>query len=170
MSRYRVVAAESPVQIDARSSMHPIHAITRELSGDIEVTLDAQGWPDLTKPYSATLSLPVESIRSGNNLQDREMRRRLDSRRNPTIEVSVAEAQPAATGGRYRATARIAANGQAQSVTGEVRMRSEGDRIVIEGEQVIDMRSFGVEPPRLLILKVEPEVTVHVHVTAVEQH
>jgi hypothetical protein len=41
--------------------------------------------------------------------------------------------------------------------------------LTIDGEQVIDMRDFGIDPPRLIILTVDPEVTVRVHIAATLQ-
>ena len=50
---------------------------------------------------------------------------------------------------------------------GEVGLRSLDERTIeIEGHQVIDMRNFGLEPPRLLMLRVYPEIQVRGRVVA----
>lgn len=165
MARFRVVSRDSPVTIDAVSTMHPVHATSTQLTGTIEVELDGSGAVDLASPHAAHLVLPVESLSSGHGVQDREMRRRLDTKRHPTITVDVAEATPA-DGGRLRASARVTVRGQTEALDGEVSLSVDGDRLVVEGEKRVDMRTFGIDPPRLLILKVEPEVTVRVRITA----
>ena len=38
--------------------------------------------------------------------------------------------------------------------------------LVIEGEQTFDIRDFGVQPPKILMLKVHPDVRVRVKVVA----
>ena len=49
----------------------------------------------------------------------------------------------------------------------EVTFRVLDDKTIeIEGEKVIDMRSFGLEPSKLLVLKVHPEVKIRARVIA----
>lgn len=169
MPTYAVIPTDSPVMLESESNLHPVHIESRQLTGTVEVALDAAGKPDLSTPVQAHLRIPVDSLRSGNGLQDREMQRRLDTRRNPEITVEVTDVTALDADGRYHATARIAVRGQSELVDGDVAVSIDGDRLVVEGEQTIDMRSFGVQPPRLLVLKVQPEVLVHVRITAQRQ-
>ena len=166
MPTYRIIPERSPVTIDAESSMHPVHASSSAVTGTLELRLDGQGRPDLDAPYAARLSVPVESITSGHGLQDREMHRRLDTRRHPRIGVEVTDAARLADDGRYRAKARITVRGETRDVEGEVALSVDGDQLVVEGQQTIDMRIFGVDPPRLLVIKVQPEVVVRVRLVA----
>ena len=149
--------------------MHPVHAVSTALSGSLVVELDEQGRPDLEAPYSARLRVAVVTLRSGNSLQDREMYRRLDEKRYPHITVDVIEVTPSPSTGHYHAKARINVRGDSQEVEGDVTISVDGGRLVVEGEKAIDMRAFGVQPPRLLMVKVEPEVLVRVRVTAQRQ-
>jgi polyisoprenoid-binding protein YceI len=170
MATFNVLSQESPVSVDAQTTGHPVHAESHALSGTVDVELDEQGHPNLAQPYSAHLQVPVETLRSGHNLQDREMHRRLDTRHFPDITVDLTEVTPAEeTEGHYRAKARLSVRGQTQEVEGDVTLSVDGDRIVIEGEKTIDMRSFGVAPPNLIVLRVAPEVGVRVRVTAQRQ-
>jgi hypothetical protein len=41
--------------------------------------------------------------------------------------------------------------------------------IRLVGESVFDIREFGLEPPRILLLKVEPEVKVAVDIVAARE-
>ncbi len=166
MTRYHVVPAESPVTITAHSTGHDSHATATGLTGTLEVQLDDADKPVLSAPYSAHLTLPVESIRSHSHIQDREMKRRLDTHRHPNIQVDVSEATELDATGRYHATAQVTVHGQTKPISGDVTLTVAGSRLVLEGKQVIDMRDFGIEPPRLIILKVQPQVTVQVRITA----
>ena len=38
--------------------------------------------------------------------------------------------------------------------------------MILAGETTFDMRDFGMEPPRILMLRVEPDVTVRVTIVA----
>ncbi len=41
--------------------------------------------------------------------------------------------------------------------------------IQLEGESTFDIRDFGMEPPRILMLRVEPEVEVRVEIVATRE-
>jgi hypothetical protein len=58
-----------------------------------------------------------------------------------------------------------------QTVEGEVTVsRPDNGTLVIEGEQQFDIRDFKVSPPKVLMLKVHPEVKVRIRVEAVEEN
>jgi polyisoprenoid-binding protein YceI len=44
--------------------------------------------------------------------------------------------------------------------------RLDDTTIELTGEATFDVRDFGMEPPRILMLRVEPEVTVRVEIVA----
>jgi hypothetical protein len=44
--------------------------------------------------------------------------------------------------------------------------RVDPDTIRLTGEETFDIRDFGMEPPRILLLRVEPEVRVRVDIIA----
>ena len=169
MATYLVLPRESPVTIDAQSSMHPVRATSLALTGSVELELGDDGRPDLGRPYRAELRLALESIRSGNRLQDREMHRRLHSRHHPDIVVHVTEITWSGDDQEYLAAARLTVRGITREVDARIRLAIDGDRLIVDGEKVIDMRWFGIDPPRLLVLKVQPEVVVRVRVTARRQ-
>jgi polyisoprenoid-binding protein YceI len=61
-------------------------------------------------------------------------------------------------------------HGVARPVEGEVRLRVVDERTLeIEGERVFDLRDYGLEPPRILMLKVYPEVRVRAQVIAEQE-
>jgi hypothetical protein len=45
----------------------------------------------------------------------------------------------------------------------------DGRSLVIEGEQTFDIRDFGVDPPKILMFKVHPDVRVRVKVFAEQE-
>ena len=46
---------------------------------------------------------------------------------------------------------------------------STRDRSGCTGQSTFDIRDFGMEPPRILLLKVEPDVTVRVEIVATKE-
>ena len=169
MPRFKVNTAQSTVKVGLRVNLHPSHINANALSGVIECEVDRQGRPRLDQPYTATLTLPVDAIKSGNGIQDREMRRRFDVSHFPTITATVTHGEALDGDGRYRATARLTMHGQTRDITGDVQLDVKGKTMTIDGQQVINVKDFGIDPPRLIILKVEPDVDLQVHIVAERQ-
>lgn len=167
MARYRIVAG-SRIETDMTSNVHPIHAAAERVSGVIEGVIEAGGGPDFEAPHNARVEIPVESMQSGNRLQDMEMQRRIDARQFPTIVITVNRAWKVAGDGRTRARFEVEAHGRARPYEGDFSLRVDGRRLTVEGEHTFDMRDFGVDPPRFLGLKMDPEVNVKVRLEAVE--
>jgi polyisoprenoid-binding protein YceI len=158
MAARPIVPEASEVLVEARSSLHAIHGRATQLSGEVEVEV-VDGRPG--KSLRGRIEVPVDGLRSGNPLEDRELHRRADARRFPAILGEVRSATSDGDG-RFRVEGDVTFHGVTQSVTGEVRVSVEGDRLVVEGEHVFDVRDFGITPPRILMLRVEPDVTVRI--------
>lgn len=169
MTTFHVVAGQSSVETEVRSSVHPIHGKADELSGTIEAEFDGDGGPRLDLPHAGWVELPVEAIKSGNRLNDAEMRRRADARRYPTIRFEVKRAWAGDGTGRFRGSFEVTAHGRSQDFEEDFTATLEGSRLVLQGEHVFDMRDFGVDPPKILTLKVEPQVRVRVRLVAEER-
>jgi polyisoprenoid-binding protein YceI len=168
VARFEVNTAQTTIQVGLRVNLHPSHVNANALTGFIECELDDQGKPRLDQPYRAELTLPVEAIKSGNGIQDREMRRRFDTSRYPNITAVVTHGEALDGEGRYRATAQLTLHGVTKDITGDVHITANGRTLTIDGQQVINIKDFGIDPPRLIILKVEPDVDLQVHIVAAE--
>jgi hypothetical protein len=166
---FRIVPGSSSIETEIRSSIHPIHGRSTEPTGEIEADFDADGRPNLDSPYKAWLEVPVESIKSGNRLNDMEMQRRADVRSYPNIRCDLLKVWATDRPGRYRASIDVTAHGRSRPIEEEFTLSFEGSRLVVEGRHTFDMRDFGVNPPRILTLKVEPEVNVEAHLVAEEE-
>ena len=106
-------------------------------------------------------------MKSGNALYDHELERRLEARKYPFIRGSVREVQALGDGQRYRVLGQLEFHGVIRAVEGEVRLRMLDERTLeIEGERVFDLREYGLDPPRILMLKVYPDVRVRAQVVA----
>jgi polyisoprenoid-binding protein YceI len=145
--------------------MHPIHGEAEGLEGSIEADV-ADGRIDVSAVVpKIQIELPVEKLQSGKKFEDAEMMRRIDARRFPRITGSTTELQE--NGGTYRIRGDLTFHGVTRQVEGEVTISAPDERsLVIEGEQIFDIRQFGVQPPKILMLKVHPDVRVRVKVVA----
>lgn len=166
MTHYRIAGAESAVRIRARSTIHVVVAESRSVEGFIEAEMQS-GTVDPARVPTARLDIPVVSLTSGNVLYDREMRRRVDARRFPAIRGELMAMTPSGRDGGYRVSGRITVRGVSRDYTGEMRLRWTGpETLALDGAHAFDLRDFGLEPPRLAMLRVHPEVEVEVDLVA----
>lgn len=170
MTGYRIAPERSQVWIEARSSLHPIDGTAAGLTGLIEVELDGDGI-DMSAAPRASVELPVDRLRSGNPLYDREMQRRVEASRYPTITGRATGFQPSRSGyGAYTVSGELTFHGVTRRIAAEGRLtRLDDHTLVVEGEHVFDVRDYGITPPKILMLRVYPEVRVRVRVVAERQ-
>lgn len=153
--------------INARSSVHPIHSETDGLEGWIDIEVLGGGRVNLTIPPKAELSLPVDQLKSGNSLEDRELKRRIDARRFPTIDGQLTEMKETGRDGRYLVSGDVTFRGTTRSYEDEMTVDQVDDKTIkLDGTSTFDIRDFGMEPPRILMFKVQPDVTVTVEIVA----
>jgi polyisoprenoid-binding protein YceI len=163
MPVYRVNPSRSQVWMRAESSIHPIHGEARGLEGEIVAEV-ADGRLDLDVAPKIRIELPIEQLESGNALQDTEMRRRVDARRYPTI-IGESTDVTHQRGDRYLVRGDLTFHGVTRTVEGEVDVDIPDERtMVFEGESVFDVREYKVAPPKILMFRVHPQVTVRVRV------
>ena len=150
MARYEFVPEKSRVIIDGRSSVHPIHSSTDGLEGFIDL-----------QTGEGRVSFAVARLRSGNPLEDREMKRRIDAKNYPTIEGGLTSLEAG------HAVGELTFRGVTKTVNGELTITPvDDDTIEVSGESTFDVRDFGMQPPRILMLRVHPDVKVRIEITA----
>jgi polyisoprenoid-binding protein YceI len=157
------------VWIDARSNVHPIHTRTDGLEGYVELEAGPDGHVDPTVTPKGHLSLRVDRLRSGNVLEQRELRRRIEARRFPSIDGELIEMRPAGADGRYVVHGAVTFRGVTKEHEDEMLVALDGDTVKLSGTSTFDIRDYGMEPPRILMLRVEPEVTVRVEIVGTKR-
>jgi polyisoprenoid-binding protein YceI len=165
--RYVIVPDQSRMWIDGRSSVHPIRGSTDGLSGYIEIEGTDGTIVHADGTVAAQLSVPITRLSSGNRLEDRELQRRIDSRQFPTIDAVLTNIERADGDSRYRVQGDVAFRGVTRTYEEEMTIERVDERTIrLEGQSTFDVRDFGMEPPRILLLRVEPEVVVRVAIVA----
>jgi polyisoprenoid-binding protein YceI len=158
------------VWIDARSNVHPIHSETDGLQGFIELTLDPEGGIDLSVKPTGTLSLAVSLLSSGNRMEDREMQKRIEARRYPTIEGTLDSVAAEGTPGNYRVSGDVSFRGVSRPHEDLMQIRSvDAHTVQLDGASSFNIKDFGMDPPRVLLLRVDPEVKVRVELVGVAE-
>jgi polyisoprenoid-binding protein YceI len=165
--RYTFDSVRSCVWVSGRSSLHPINTETRGITGWFEAARHADGSLDLEQPVSGELELAVERLTSGNQLYDRELRRRMDARHYPTIAGRVTNIAIDGVHPHYAVTGDISFHGKTRTFEHGMQIEVHEDDIVMTGEDVFDIREFGMKPPSMLMVRVYPEISVRVELHGV---
>ena len=146
--------------------MHPIRTEATGLEGWLDLDI-GDGVIDVDQPLRGHLEFPVENLKSGNALEDRELRRRIDARRYPMIVGDLNSMKQTDERSRYIVGGDLTFRDTSRSYEDEMTIELPNDRTLsMSGESVFDIRDFGIDPPRILMLKVQPEVTVRVEFVA----
>ncbi|MBT8246383.1 MAG: YceI family protein, partial [Acidimicrobiia bacterium] len=122
-------------------------------------------------PLRGEVELAVIEFRSGNPLVDRETRRRLNSKRYPTIRGDLTEVV-ALDGPTATVKGTITFLGREVELEGDISLIDDGASTChLAGSGQMDVQWWGLEPPTLLVLKMEPVVTVSIdlHFEPVEE-
>jgi polyisoprenoid-binding protein YceI len=160
LRRFRVVPDRSSLIIQARSNVGSINWEATGVEGVIAAAVQ-DGSVALAPLPSATLDLAVGGLQSGNSLYDAELLQRIDAHRYPSTSVVLKSLDPVAPP-RFRATGDLTFHGITKEVTGTVTVDiADHDTLIVEGEQVLDIRDFDVPSPKILALKILPDVRVH---------
>lgn len=168
LTRYTFDPEVSRASFDGRSSLHAIHHEVAGVEGHVDLEVLPDGSIDESTAPSGQLSIPVDRLRSGNSLQDSEMRRRLDSKAHPNIEGKVLEMTRVGRSQAYRVRGKVTVNGVTCEHEDEVMLEVVDDRAIrLTGYSTFDVRDYGISPPRLLLLRIDPMLTVQVDIRAV---
>ena len=167
MARFDIVPEWSIVTIEARSSVGPIHWEATGPRGYVDAAVNADGVLDLGTSPTAYLELEVERLKSGNALYDAELLRRIDARRFPTATVELKHTTSLPSPSRFQLSGEVTFHGVTREAEGAVTVSFPAEhKMLIDGEQVFDIRDFDVPSPTLLRLRIFPDVRVRLHVEA----
>jgi PadR family transcriptional regulator PadR len=162
---FRIIADRSVVLVDVRSTVGPLSFGAIGITGSVEAAV-VNGAVSTASPPSARLAIDMAGLSSGNGLYDAELLRRIDARRFPTATVELADCAPIGQGGRYRLRGHLSFHGVSRPAEGTVSVEVVGNRLVITGEQVFDIRDFAIPSPTVLMLRIYPDVRVRLHAEA----
>jgi hypothetical protein len=166
--RFEVLSADSSLTFFAMSSVQSVYGKTAELSGFIEAAWNADGTLVLNPSPRMHVEFQVESLRTGNELQDRGMWNLIESKRFPKVAADLRDAKPGAARGRYTASGQVTLAGLARGYEGEFALERDGNRVIVDGDINVDVRDFGLKPMNLLVLNVAPLVKVRLHLVTAQ--
>jgi polyisoprenoid-binding protein YceI len=108
---------------------------------------------------AASVELEVQQLKSNNSLLDSELQRRLEVRKYPRIKGDLRQVKPLGEN-KWLLEGDLSLHGVKQPMEVEVTVDAHDGTLELAGEKVIDMRDFGLQPPKLLFLRVDPQVRI----------
>ncbi|WP_426573085.1 YceI family protein [Aquihabitans sp. McL0605] len=163
--RFELDPQRSQVWITGSSSVHPIHATAAGLQGSIELAVTASGAVAARPAVEGEVRIAIDQLKASNPLVERETRRRIDARRYPEIVGTVTSSTRLAAD-RLALAGAITFRGETRPVDGELVVEPDGDDLRLHGEQRFDVRDWGLQPPRIGLLRVHPDIAVRFEATA----
>jgi hypothetical protein len=162
VAHYLVDSAASRLTVQARSKIHDTATVFSKITGEVEADPDALA----EHGASARFIVHMASFDSGSWMKNKKLEKDLDLDRNPEAGFELRELRDVvrAADGGFTATAVGSIRYRGREVTVQVAGRGRVDARGIEarGSFDLDIRQVGMQPPKFLVFKVEPEVTIEV--------
>lgn len=160
-SRFSVVAERSAILIEVRSNVGPISFGTTAIRGHLDAAVH-EGVLLADPLPSSELTVDMRALKSGNRLYDAELGQRMNTRRHPECIVHLSGLTALAEPGRFNVMGEVTLHGLTRSAEGSVSATIGTDgSCLIAGQQVFDIRDFDIPTPSVLMLRIYPDVVVH---------
>ena len=161
-----VRAAELPLSVDLEKShiecdvRATLHSFTAKLATyDVAISLR----PDTLQVVRAQLHFRFADLRTGKDERDQEMLAWQNTDQFPECVFTLVSRE-AVTAGQFTARGTFLFHGQSREISFPVKMSTNGDLHIYDGEFEIDVRDYGLPPVRkYFVAKVSPVVKVRFH-------
>lgn len=166
--RYTIDSERSSIVIVASSSVHPIRAEAPRMSGWFTAGSVGAAGQDARDVVEGEVVVDASALRTDNPLVERELKRRIDVGKYPSITATTTGCV-ASDGQRVSVTGEITFLGRTVAVAGILDISTGGpdNEAHLVGQQTLDVRSWGLQPPKFLLFKVSPEVEVAVDLVGI---
>lgn len=157
------MSEESQLVVLAHSTLHGL-TYRAPLDGEINAVA-ADGEFDLSHPVSGRLEIDLGHLKGDDPHTDGEMHRRLETRRYPRVTAAI-DSVTAKGNEVFHLCGSLTLHGRTQPVEGDANVILVGDELRATGSVELDVRAFGIKPPSLVIVRVNPIVTVEIDLVA----
>jgi hypothetical protein len=165
--RYAIDALASSLTYEAKSSLQVITGRADEFGGYVEAAWDEDGALLCDPAPAMHLEVPVSRLRSGSTVKDQEVWRLIDVERSPTIFADLRSIEPLYGPLIYQASGDVTLAGSTKRYAGQLLVaKEESDCVSVRGDLELDIRDYGLDPPRALFVRIEPVIVVHLSLVA----
>lgn len=164
---YTLVPERSAVLLDVSTSLGPVTFGANGIEGFIEAAVDDDGI-DATIPPAAHLELLVNRLTSGNSAYDSELHRQIGARRYPTAYIDLYAASPLdPPSSTFHVSGEVTLRGVTVPADGVIVAElPEPGLLIVSGEESLNISDFGIPPPTLFMIKIDPDVKIRLHLEA----
>lgn len=164
---HSLIPERSAVLLRVGTSLGPVSFGANGLDGFIEAAVDDERI-DVDAGPAAHLELDVIRLTSGNTIYDTELRRQIDARRFPRAYVDLHRATPLdQDSSTFHVSGEITLRGVTVPADGVVVADVPDHRLmVVSGEETLNISDFGIPPPSLFMIKIDPEVKLRLYLEA----
>ncbi|REG87807.1 YceI family protein [Winogradskyella sediminis] len=142
--------SSSVLEVHGTSSLHDWTLETEKQSGKLVVT-NAQ---DL-EISSLTFSVEAESLKSGKSTMDKNTYKALNTDDYKTMNFSLTSLKQVTKVSdqsfKVSALGKMTISGVTKSITIDMTVKVEGNKVLLNGEKSFNMTDFGVDPPKALL-------------------
>ena len=151
--------------LSVRTSLGPVTFGANGVEGFIAAAVDGDRIEAEVSP-AAHLELLVNRLTSGNSAYDSELHRQIDARRFPTAFVDL-HTVTAVDSSTFHVRGEVTLRGVTVPVEGVVTAdMPEPELMVVSGEESLNISDFGIPPPSLFMIKIDPEVKLRLYLEA----
>jgi polyisoprenoid-binding protein YceI len=166
-NRYTIDAHASNLTYEGKSSLHSVSGRALDFRGYVDAAFSEDGTLQADPAPAMRLEVPVTALRSGSTPKDQEVWRLIDVERSPHIVAELRSIELLYGTTIYQAMGEITIAGRTRSYDGQMLVLTEDRQTVsVRGDLEIDIRHFGLEPPRMLFVRIEPVISVHLSLVA----
>ena len=167
LRHHSLIPERSAVLLSVSTSLGPVTFGANGLEGFIDVALQ-DGRIDADGSATAHVELLVNRLTSGNSAYDGELHRQINVRRFPTVYLDLHAVAPVdGESSTFQVSGEVTLRGVSVAAQGVVAVdRPEPGLLVVSGEDTLDISDFGIPPPGLFLIKIDPEVKVRLHLEA----
>ncbi len=159
-------AAASTVEVEGRSSLHPLRATCApgSLTGWLRAAWSEEGVVPGDDP-GAHLQFPITALSFGNSLYDKELPKAVHAERHPDVRLDLLEASSDAPE-TWTLRLRIDLHGTQRTVeeTAEVTALPDGG-VRLRGRHRLDVTDYGLHPPSRLGMRVHSDFRIGLDLT-----
>ena len=159
---YKVSNASSDLKVYGTSSLHDWHVDAEDVKGNIQIEVTEE----TLNINKLNVEIISESLKSGKKSMDKNTYKALETDKYSSIKFNYLSAKSITkvSDNTYSVEAygNLTITGNTQKILLKFKLKTEDNKVSIEGEKSIKMTSYGVEPPTALLgtIKTGDDLTI----------
>ncbi|MBU2929477.1 YceI family protein [Winogradskyella psychrotolerans] len=147
---YSLNNSSSVLEVHGTSSLHDWVLETEKQSGKIVITNSAE-----LEIGSLNISVQAESLKSGKSSMDKNTYKALNTDDHKTMDFTLSSVKSVEklsdNSFKVSASGKMTISGVTKTISVDMTVKLEGDKVSLNGEKSFKMTDFGIDPPKALL-------------------